>query len=87
MNGTGLDVRLAAAGGGPLLLAGAKLWFKSSVPSGRAGGPTLVLAEGLGTGRGLVWMGVRCCSGQNRSCVVGPTPAAAASNGEAGLRL
>ena len=54
------EVRHALLAVGLLLLVqGAKLWFKSSVsPLAVLVAPTLVLAEGLGTGCGLVWMGV-----------------------------
>ena len=56
----GMEVRHALLAVGLLMLVqGAKLWFKSSVsPLAVLVAPTLVLAEGLGTGCGLVWMGV-----------------------------
>ena len=56
----GLEVRHALLAVGLLLLVqGAKLWFKGSVsPLAVLVAPTLVLAEGLGTGCGLAWMGV-----------------------------
>ncbi|MCB4406240.1 HDIG domain-containing metalloprotein [Synechococcus sp. MU1642] len=56
----GLEVRHALLAVGLLLLVqGAKLWFKGTVsPLAILVPPSLLLAEGLGTGCGLVWMGV-----------------------------
>ncbi|MCB4394555.1 HDIG domain-containing protein [Synechococcus sp. HB1133] len=56
----GLEVRHALLAVGLLLLVQvAKLWFKGTVsPLAVLVPPTLVLAEGLGTGCGLIWMGV-----------------------------
>ena len=54
----GLEVRHALLAVGLLLLVQiAKLWFKATVsPLALLVPPTLVLAEGLGTGCGLAWM-------------------------------
>ena len=56
----GLEVRHALLAVGLLLLVQiAKLWFKGTVsPLALLVPPTLVLAEGLGTGCGLAWMSV-----------------------------
>ncbi len=56
----GLEVRHALLAVGLLLLVQiAKLWFKATVsPLALLVPPTLVLAEGLGTGCGLAWLSV-----------------------------
>ena len=56
----GLEMRHALLAVGLLLMVqGAKLWFKGTVsPLAILVPPSLLLAEGLGTGCGLVWMSV-----------------------------